>query len=50
MTGMRFDRIVETRRREEALLREAGLKAGGESPAPEAAPAEGEEEGNNGSS
>lgn len=49
MTGMRFDRIVETRRREEALLREAGLKAGGESPAPEAAPAEGEEEGNNGS-
>ena len=46
MTGMRFDRIVETRRREEALLREAGLKAGGEAPAPDAAPADGEEEGN----
>ena len=46
MTGMRFDRIVETRRREEALLREAGLKAGAEAPAPDAAPADGEEEGN----
>lgn len=34
MTGMRFDRIVEARKREEALKKEAGITAGSAQPRP----------------